>query len=198
MLCRGDMVADIVPVDIVINLMIVAAWKTATNRTKTIPIYNCCTGQQNPITWRKFVELSFKYSRMHPYTDVIWYPGGRCHNSAIVNKICMLIQHIVPAHILDFTLRLKGKTANAVTLQSKLEKATKYLEYFTTQQWIFKDDNVRELNEELSLEDRQTFTFDVRQIDWGSYLEHYILGIRHFLLKENPDTLPAARVHLRK
>ncbi|KAK9306408.1 hypothetical protein QLX08_002921 [Tetragonisca angustula] len=198
MLCRDDMIADLVPVDIVINLMIVAAWKTATNRTKTIPIYNCCTGQQNPITWKKFVDLTFKYSRLHPYNDVIWYPGGNCHTSTIINKICMLLQHIVPAHILDFTRRLKGKTANMVTLQSKLEKATKYLEYFTMQQWSFRDDNVRELNEQLSPEDRQIFAFDVRQIDWSLYLEHYILGIRHFLLKENPDTLPAARVHLRK
>lgn len=32
MLCRENSVADLVPVDVVINLMIVAAWRTATTR----------------------------------------------------------------------------------------------------------------------------------------------------------------------
>ncbi|XP_015432264.1 PREDICTED: putative fatty acyl-CoA reductase CG5065 [Dufourea novaeangliae] len=198
MLCAEDKIADLVPVDIVINLMICAAWRTATNRTKTIPIYNCCTGQQNPITWKEFVDLTFKYTRMHPPNGVIWYPGGRCRNSGIMNKMCTLFQHMLPAHVLDFVLRLKGKPAMMVGIQAKLCKATKCLEYFSTQQWNFRDDNVRSLGEQLSMEDKQTFPFDVRQIDWPSYLEHYILGIRHFILKESPDSLPAARSHIKK
>ncbi|XP_033326344.1 putative fatty acyl-CoA reductase CG5065 [Megalopta genalis] len=198
MLCHEDKIADLVPVDIVINLMICAAWRTATNRTKSIPIYNCCTGQQNPITWRQFVELMFKYTRMHPPNDAIWYPGGRCRSNAIVNKMCTLFQHMLPAHILDFFLRLRGKPPTMVGIQTKLHKATQCLEYFSTQQWNFRDDNVRRLGEQLSPEDRQIFMFDVRQIDWPSYLEHYILGIRHFILKESPDTLPAARSHIKK
>lgn len=198
MLCDENKIADLVPVDIVINLMICAAWRTATNRTKTIPVYNCCTGQQNPITWKQFVNMTFQYSRMHPPNGAIWYPGGRCHNSALMNKVCSVFQHMLPAHILDFFLRLKGKPTIMVGIQSKLHKAAKCLEYFSTHQWNFRDDNVRRLGEQLSPEERQTFMFDVRQIDWSSYLEHYILGIRHFILKESPDTLPAARSHIKK
>ncbi|OAD61911.1 hypothetical protein WN48_07108 [Eufriesea mexicana] len=198
MLCYKDMIADLVPVDIVINLMICAAWRTATNRPKTIPVYNCCTGQQNPITWKQFVELTFKYSRKHPSNSVMWYPDGICHNSIFLNKVCIIFQHILPAHILDFIFRLKGKPTFMVGVQTKLRKAAECLEYFSTQQWNFRDDNVRQLGEQLSPEDRQTFMFDVRQIDWPAYLEHYILGIRHFILKDNPNTLPAARLYLRK
>lgn len=36
------------------------------------------------------------------------------------------------------------------------------------------------------------------QIDWDSYLCNYILGARHFLLKEKPETLPKARILLRR
>lgn len=36
------------------------------------------------------------------------------------------------------------------------------------------------------------------QIDWDEYIGHYILGARHFLLKEKPETLPKARVLLRR
>lgn len=45
MLCDPKKTADFVPVDMVINLMIVAAWKIGTHRTKEIAIYNCCTGR---------------------------------------------------------------------------------------------------------------------------------------------------------
>lgn len=40
--------------------------------------------------------------------------------------------------------------------------------------------------------------FPFFQIDWNTYLGNYILGARHFLLKEKPETLPKARVLLRR
>ncbi|XP_012270559.1 putative fatty acyl-CoA reductase CG5065 [Orussus abietinus] len=198
MLCHEDKVADLVPVDIVINLMICAAWRTATHRTDSITVYNCCTGMQNPITWQKFVDLSFKYSRMYPANNAIWYPGGRCRSSAFLNRVCVTFQHMLPAYLVDFLARLRGSQPFMVRIQGKLDKAARCLEYFSTQQWNFRDDNVRRLGEQLSPEDRQTFMFDVKQIDWPSYLENYILGIRQFILKENPETLPIARSHITK
>ncbi|CAD6207886.1 GSCOCG00003144001-RA-CDS [Cotesia congregata] len=199
MLCHEEKVADFVPVDIVINLMICAAWKTAAaHRTDpdTITVYNCCTGQQNPITWKEFIDLSFKYSRIHPARDAVWYPGGSCQKYSYLNKIFITFQHILPAHFLDLIARLRGTKPIMLRVQAKLTKAATCLEYFTTQQWNFKDDNVRRLNQQLSPEDRNTFMFDVRQIDWPSYLENYIIGIRQFILKESPETLPAARSHI--
>lgn len=36
------------------------------------------------------------------------------------------------------------------------------------------------------------------KINWDEYIGHYILGARHFLLKEKPDSLPRARILLRR
>lgn len=36
------------------------------------------------------------------------------------------------------------------------------------------------------------------QINWDEYIGNYILGARHYLLKEKPETLPKARVLLRR
>lgn len=85
-----------------------------------------------------------------------------------------------------------------VRVQKKLDKAAKCLEYFSTQQWRFTDENVRHLNGLLSLEDRRTFHFDVREIHWPTYIESYVLGIRHFIFKEHPSSLPKARKYLQK
>lgn len=38
----------------------------------------------------------------------------------------------------------------------------------------------------------------IPQINWDDYIGNYILGARHFLLKEKPETLPSARKLLRK
>lgn len=81
-------------------------------------------------------------------------------------------------------------------IQEKLIKAASCLEYFTGHEWEFKDDNVRVLNSLLSPADRKEFNIDVTQIDWNEYLEKYVLGIRTYIFKEKPDTLPKARAHL--
>lgn len=56
---EGQAVLDIVPVDIVVNLLISAAWNRAKNTRKNIlidennkfHIYNCTTGGLNPFRW---------------------------------------------------------------------------------------------------------------------------------------------------
>lgn len=63
-------------------------------------------------------------------------------------------------------------------IQDKLNKAANCLEYFTTQQWTFVDENVRDLVKTLSESDKAEFSFDVAKINWDNYIENYILGIR--------------------
>ena len=43
----------------------------------------------------------------------------------------------------------------------------------------------------------QAFDFDLRSLDWKLFLENYLLGIRHFLLKNKPETLDSSRKKLK-
>ncbi|XP_063372365.1 putative fatty acyl-CoA reductase CG5065 [Cydia splendana] len=198
MLGTGARVADLVPVDTVINLMIVCAWRTSQRRNDGVLVYNCCTGQQNPITWQRFVRTSFKYMRKHPFSEVLWYPGGDITNNRLKHSTLSLIEHRAPAFVMDTFARATGKKPMMMRVQNKLEKAAACLEYFTTRQWAFADDNVQALCTALSPEDRRIFDFNVRNIDWDAYIESYVLGIRRFLFKESPDTLPRSRTRLRR
>ena len=85
-----------------------------------------------------------------------------------------------------------------VRVQNKLTKASKCLEYFSTRQWRFRDENVRALLNSLTSEDRTMFPFDPSQIVWLDYVEAYILGIRQFIFKETPDSLPQARKQIQR
>ena len=85
-----------------------------------------------------------------------------------------------------------------VQVVNKLHKAVGALEWFTTRQWHFKCDNVLKLHEQLTGSDRKTFAFDVRELEWPSYWDDYVLGMRRFILKEDNSTLPAARKSLQR
>lgn len=51
MRASNDAVADLIPVDVVINLTLAAGWYTAVHRPKTVLVYNCTTGGINPFHW---------------------------------------------------------------------------------------------------------------------------------------------------
>jgi alcohol-forming fatty acyl-CoA reductase len=83
-------------------------------------------------------------------------------------------------------------------VQTKLSRAVACLEFFTTHEWRFSNNNVVRLAGQLSPVDQKMFNFDMRTLNWSDYMEQYVLGTRRFILKEDPSTFPAARKHLRK
>ena len=79
-----------------------------------------------------------------------------------------------------------------------MSRAVACLEFFTTHEWRFSNNNVVRLAGQLTPVDQKMFNFDMRPLNWSSYMEQYVLGTRRFILKEDPSTFPAARKHLRK
>ena len=60
-------------------------------------------------------------------------------------------EQLIPAYVIDFLLLIGRKKPLFVRLQQKIKKAVVVLEYFTTKQWEFTNDNylmiMKELNE---------------------------------------------------
>ena len=83
-------------------------------------------------------------------------------------------------------------------MYAKATIAFSSLEFFTTHQWKFISNNPIRLMEEMSTQDKKTFYFDVREIEWKSYFDVFIQGARRFVLKEDPSTLPLARRNLNR
>ena len=55
--------------------------------------------------------------------------------------------------------------------------------------------NVHSLNDELGEDDRKLFSADLRSDlpDWEKFWIDYLKGIRHFVLKNNPDSIEWCR-----
>lgn len=109
MLYDGNAIADLIPVDAVINVMITAAWSVATKPTNQLMIYNVTSGQENPITWGDIERMAFPAILRYPSVEVFRYPGGSFKHSRLVNDISCLFQHVIPAYLVDAFLGLTGR-----------------------------------------------------------------------------------------
>merc|ERR1719219_2832682 len=89
-----------------------------------------------------------------------------------------------------------GKKPFLVKVSSLMQKSTAALEPFTTNSWEWSNNNMDKLLEELGEEDKLVFNFDIRNLDWIQYLETYVQGIRKFLFKEDPKTIPSSKRNL--
>ncbi|OXB55597.1 hypothetical protein ASZ78_013009, partial [Callipepla squamata] len=58
-------VADLVPVDVVVNMTLAAAWYSGVNRPRNIMVYNCTTGGTNPFHWSEVGMPCFFFVRFN-------------------------------------------------------------------------------------------------------------------------------------
>ncbi|XP_022253139.1 putative fatty acyl-CoA reductase CG5065 isoform X2 [Limulus polyphemus] len=198
MLCDSTKIADLIPVDVVVNLMIAVGWRTATHRTSTIKVYHCTSGQDKKLTWGQLITLMFPYALVYPTSHVIRHPQLKFTTNRLWNAICKLYQHYIPAYLYDLFLRLQGEKPKLVGLYTRLHRAINTLEFFSLREWTFLNENTKRLSLELSGRDIETFSFDISDLEWSTYFENYAKGVRTFLFKEDWSTLPAAKVRLRR
>ncbi|XP_054266767.1 putative fatty acyl-CoA reductase CG5065 isoform X1 [Macrosteles quadrilineatus] len=197
-MCHREKVADIIPVDMAINLMITVAWHTATTRPNRLVVYNCTSGVTNPIYWRNIESWGHEYLVKHPFSGVLWYPGGSFKSSRLLNSLCVYVFHLAPACVLDAFSLLTGQKPIMLKIHKKLQRAVTCLEYFTTNEWKFMNDNMAQLMKEMHPADREKFNFNISDLNWKTYIESYVLGTRKYILKEDPSTIDTAKVHLRR
>ena len=95
--------------------------------------------------------------------------------------------------MLDFFLICTSHFFFQVTLYAKAHRALQVLDFFSVNEWRFSSENSVKLANKMSIQDRSEFYFDVNEIDWPSYLDTFVLGVRHFLIKDSPDSIPEAR-----
>lgn len=190
--------ADLIPVDIATNAMIAAAWYTGVEKPSNTLVYNCTTGQMNRFTWGQVERMSHEFFMKNPCNTIARVPNPRFTLSNVRKTCSMAFDHLLPAYLMDAYLRLVGRRPMFVRIQDRLWKAVNTLEYFTSNQWNFRNDNIFMLLNRLSHEDKKTFPFDPRTINWSQYMENYCLGAKRFILKEEISELPKARLQLQR
>lgn len=214
-------VADIVPVDVVANLMIVVACQTAAKRAEQQQqqtgeeaserlqseppseqqqpaVYNCVTGSLNRLVVGDIRRYLAKFLPLYPLQDTFGYPRVDMTSSQLYQSVMVFFRNYLPAVAVDFVRRCTGRRPRMVRFLEQSKSAMEAVRFFTTQTWEFSSNNMILLHDRLSPFDRQTFDIDIRKIDWESYWENYLLGVRRYLFKQDPSTLPESRKRLKR
>ncbi|XP_070611331.1 fatty acyl-CoA reductase 2 [Erythrolamprus reginae] len=196
--CNPAAVADIIPVDLAINLTIAAGWYTAVHRPKSPLIYNCTSGSLNPFSWGELQSKAASVFEKIPLEKPFRLPRASLTTSHLVHQYWTFVYHTIPAFFCDMYLRLLGKKPRMMKLFTRLDKTLNLLEYFTNNSWEWSYENTNMLMKELNLKDKTLFCFDICQLTWPEYMKDYCLGTKKYLLKEDMAGLPAAQQYIRK
>ncbi|XP_034241040.1 putative fatty acyl-CoA reductase CG5065 isoform X2 [Thrips palmi] len=196
---RADVVADFVPVDVCIDLMVAAAWDVhahadlADARRAGVAVYNCVSGASNPVTWGDSTDLWVQGVRRRPYASTLGTPTASFTTSRAAHHLRTLAGQLVRAYAVDaVAMAAARKSPRLADLVWKQCARMRSLEFFTTREFAFQTDNVRALWSRMSDADRLAFPFaEVAVMDWGQYLAVVLEGTKTFLLHE--DAAAASR-----
>ncbi|XP_059055601.1 putative fatty acyl-CoA reductase CG5065 [Achroia grisella] len=172
---RGDGVIDLIPVDYVCNLAIVAAAKSV--RSNLLHVYNSCTSECNPINMKKLTDLilsnnNFLNTSIHFTT------------SRKIMKVLSFVLEYIPAYFKDIYLWMAGQKQRVVKLHSRVNHQREKLEYFGFNNWQAKYNNSKSLVDSLSETDIQTFRCDSTDIKWNEYIPIYLMGARKYVMEK--------------
>lgn len=198
--CDPNAVANMVPVDLCVNSIIATGWdineryNSKIPGKREIPVYNFCTSKENELTWGEFTTKTTKYGLMYPTVKAIWYLCYSNNPNRLMHFLTILFLHYVPAIIFDTFSLCIGKKPRLLNTYKKIHRFMNVIEYFSMRQWEYQTDNVKNLWQRLSNRDKDIFFFDMSQLDWDLFLQHYFRGIRQFLLNDPLETIPEALV----
>lgn len=187
-------VLDVVPVDMVVNATLAAIAKHGMTRTlPEISVYQVTSSAVNPFTMGEFADFCHDHFIRSPYLDVQGRPV-HVEPFRFFESMDDFSSHI----LCETRRRIKSSNDPSPSNQRKIESVCRkvmghaknlasvygpYIFYGGT----FDNSNTSLLMEGMSEEERETFCFDVRSIDWKDYIcNMHIPGLRrHVMMKES-------------
>ncbi|CAL7951772.1 unnamed protein product [Xylocopa violacea] len=197
MYCNDSSYADYVPVDIAVNAILVSSWNFIYCKDHDKRVYNLTSSSEFKISWAEIIARGRKITERVPLNGVVWYPGGSMKKSRLMHNICVLLFHMIPAYLIDALIFLAGHKPIMCRVQRRIQKGFEVFEYYANNQWDFNNSNMYETRAKLNSVEYNTYQLHGEDMDIDAYFESCIRAARIYILNELPETLPAARRHLR-
>ena len=128
--CLRDSVADLIPVDMVVNAVCAAAAAAAAKAQQALPtppgVYHLTSGSLRPLLWGQVKTWAKEWLIRYPLENAVFYPGGHFRSNRLENRVARLLLHVLPAILVDsalygaYALRLAPKprlSLRKITLQ---------------------------------------------------------------------------------
>lgn len=109
--CDGGKIADMVPVDMVVNASIAGAWKTSIEGIKTDGprIYNYVSSCEQPTTWADLWKRIAEHGINFPTVHAVWYYSFMLESNWYIFMLHTLFLHFIPGLLADTVSVMMGK-----------------------------------------------------------------------------------------
>ncbi|XP_076618428.1 putative fatty acyl-CoA reductase CG8306 [Colletes latitarsis] len=187
------LIYDYIPVDIVVNCLIAAAYAVSRVGGRELKVYHCTSSTTNPFRWASVESKINNFLHQFPLLNAVWYPYLKLVSSIFLFKLSAIFVHLIPAYILDTVTRLSGGRPILVRLHKNINKSLGLLKVFIFTEWKFHNPHMIQLHKSLSEEDKELYNLDITSLAWDDYFLALVRGVRTYLHKESPKTLEKAR-----
>lgn len=109
MILRKDEPSNLVPVDIVVNALIISARNRAITISDDVLYCNVTESMNKETKWMTYLNRSITIFRETPFDYSIWYPEGTIKTNYFHNLFCLIFYHYIPAVLIDLLLILLQK-----------------------------------------------------------------------------------------
>ncbi|XP_044735576.1 putative fatty acyl-CoA reductase CG5065 [Chrysoperla carnea] len=194
MLINRKAETNLIPADMCAHAAIAAIWDGTKNRSskELLRIYNYALPEKF-FTWGNLMDYVITLNKKYPISGGIGLWFIVCNTSRLKNNILQLFLHTIPAYMIHGLLVLMGQQPKIIRQYRRNQKQVDVVAYFCSQEWKFENKNITALWDRLSDADKRIFKFSLKDIDWDSFMEVYILGVRKYLFKEDESTIPYAK-----
>lgn len=108
------------------------------------------------------------------------------------NRLPLLFVWWIGSYYFTFSFR------SLVNVQKKIYQGQKVLQYFTTREWYFDTDNIVNLQQSMNSTDQEIFPVTMKDFkDRTAYMDNAIKVARHYILKEDPASIPQCKKKMR-
>lgn len=197
MYCNENGYADYLPVDIAVNAILVASWNYIYHKDHEKRVYHLTSSNEFKISWAEIINCGRRVTEKVPLNGVVWYPGGSMKKSRLLHNICVILFHMIPAYLIDTLIFLAGYKPVMCRVQRRIQKGFEVFEYYANNQWDFENTYVMELRKKLNAVEFDKYQLHGNDMDIDKYFETCVRAARVYILNEPPETLPAARRHMR-
>lgn len=87
-----------------------------------------------------------------------------------------------------------------IHVQNKISQGLEVLQFFTMRNWVFLSQKFKDLNKHLSPDEYKMFFIDTEAVPDSfedEFIRNTLLGGRQYVLKEDPSTIPRARIQMK-
>lgn len=189
-----DIKYDLVPVDFVSTLTILASWAKGTGQSLPISsgnveVVNITLGDVKPSSafMMKTVLRKHIENGSVAYPGAVRYPRYGISKNRLMANILIFFYHVLFGTIVDTLLAAVGRKPMLMPVYRKIEHAFSSLQYFMQKEFYFSSDNQWRLVGMVHPKDRKDFNLNLsgRNGDWMHVSHDQLLGVAKYALNED-------------